>query len=281
LRLSHALSLPIVSVQRTGHFVRVARLVRLVLHLLRGMAIAGVVFPFVSEARRRGHVRRWSRQLLAILAIRLHVQRADGGQSRHGRPAMLVANHISWIDIFAIDAVMPARFVAKSEVARWPLVGWLSTRAGTLYVSRSRRHDTARINRDMSAALERDELVAVFPEGTTTDGTRILKFHSSLLQPAVSVQAAILPVALSYTRGDGTRCTELAYDGRWSLWDTVRRMLTLQRIDCRLTVLPLMHPQRHRRMLADDARAAIATALDLPVSGTRTERAAGPPDARP
>jgi len=269
------------SLPLTSRWTRALRVLRLVLHLLRGMAIAGVVFPWVSEARRRRHIRRWSRQLLTILAIRLHVRHADGAHTHDWRNAMLVANHISWIDIFAIDAVMPARFVAKSEVARWPLVGWLSTRAGTLYVSRVRRHDTARINRDVAAALQRGELVAVFPEGTTTDGSRILKFHSSLLQPAVSVQASILPVALSYSRSDGTRCTELAYDGHRSLWDTVRRMVTLRRIECRLTVLPLMHPQRHRRMLADDARAAIAAALDLPASGTRTEKAAGPPDARP
>ncbi|HEY9445890.1 MAG TPA: lysophospholipid acyltransferase family protein [Burkholderiales bacterium] len=257
------------SVPLTSRWTRVSRILRLVLHLLRGMAIAGVLFPFISEARRRGHIRRWSRQVLAILAIRLHVQHADGAESHSRLNAMLVANHVSWIDIFAIDAIMPARFVAKSEVARWPLVGWLSTRVGTLYVSRSRRHDTARINRDVSAALQRGELVAVFPEGRTTDGSRILKFHSSLLQPAVSVQAAILPVALSYWRADGTRCTELAYDRHWSLWDTVRRMVRLKRIECRLTVLPLMRPQHHRRILADDAHAAIATALGICREGVR------------
>lgn len=244
----------------TSYAVRALRLARLALHLLRGLLIAAIVFPQIDDRRRRTHVRRWSRKLLAILAVRLHVVR-HGEQAVHGAGMMLVANHVSWVDIFAIDAVMPTRFVAKSEVARWPLIGWLSTRVGTLYVQRARRHDTARINRDVRAALERGELVGVFPEGTTTDGSRLLKFHSSLLQPAVSEQAAILPVALSYWRGDGTRCTELAYDGHWSLWDTLRRMVSVRRIRCRLTVLPPLEPGLPRRELSLAAHHAIAEAL--------------------
>lgn len=265
----------------TRYVTRFWRLARLALHLARGMAIAGFVFPLISPARRRAHVRRWSHALLSVLAIRLHVHddRAAGPQAGPGSKIMLVANHISWLDIFAINAVSPARFVAKSEVARWPLVGWLSTRAGTLYVHRARRHDTARINREVGAALQAGELVAVFPEGTTTDGTRILKFHSSLLEPAVAEQAAIRPIALSYWRSDGTRCTEIAYDGKWSLWDTLRRMVRLRHIEARLTVLPLVEPQDHRRILAGAAHRAISEALLLPPSGRRTERDGGLPGA--
>lgn len=250
------------TVTPTSRWTRLARITRLVLHLVRGMLIAAVVFPRITEAQRRAHIQRWSRQLLAVLAIRLHVQHVGGRRGALPERAMLVSNHVSWIDIFAIDALMPARFVAKSEVARWPLVGWLSTRAGTLYVQRSRRHDTARINRDVRAALQGGELVAVFPEGTTTDGSRLLRFHSSLLQPAVSERAAVVPVALSYWRPDGTRCTELAYDGRWSLWDTVRRMVRVRRIRCTLALLPPLEPQAHRRELADAAHRAIAEALE-------------------
>lgn len=246
----------------TSYLIRAARIVRLVVHLGRGLAIAAWAFPRITEARRRAHIRRWSRALLHILAIRLHVVQRQG--RARPRRAMLVANHVSWIDVFAIDAVMPARFVAKSEVARWPLAGWLATRAGTLYVQRARRHDTARINRDMNAALERGERVAVFPEGTTSDGTRLLKFHSSLLEPAVRSGVPLLPVALSYRRPDGTVCTELAYDGHWTLWDTVRRMVCVPRIECHLTVLPPLSPHGHRRELAGRAHEAIADVLDLP-----------------
>jgi 1-acyl-sn-glycerol-3-phosphate acyltransferase len=271
------------AVKLTSPWLRAARIARLVVHLVRGMLIAGLVFPRISEARRREHVRRWSRQLLDILAVRLHVV-PPGAASRHPPVrTMLVSNHVSWVDVFAIDAVMPARFVAKSEVARWPFVGWLATRVGTLYVRRARRNDTARVNRDVRDALQRGDLVAVFPEGTTTDGSRLLKFHSSLLQPAVAENAAILPVALSYWRRDGSRCTELAYDGRWSLWDTVRRMVRLTEIRCTFAVLPVLEPQPHRRELAAAARSAIAAALGLPAaaSGRHTGRPDDPPDGAP
>lgn len=259
--------------------IRGLRIARLALHLAHGMLVAATVFPHITGARRQAHIRRWSQRLLTILAIRLDVVRHPHARDVSPPRAMLVANHVSWIDIFAIDAIMPARFVAKSEVARWPLVGWLSTRAGTLYVSRARRHDTARINRDVHAALERGELVAVFPEGTTTDGSRLLKFHSSLLQPAVSGQAAIVPVAVSYWKGDGMRCTELAYDGHWSLWDTVRRMVRVPRIRCTLTLLPHLHPEQHRRELAGAAHRAIAHALDAQLNGSRIDKADGLPGA--
>ena len=261
----------------TSCLTRAARIARLVFHLGRGLVIAAWAFPRITAARRRAHIRRWSLQLLRILAIRLHVVHREG--RARPRRAMLVANHVSWLDIFAIDAVLPARFVAKSEVARWPLAGWLATRAGTLYVQRARRHDTARINRDMHAALARGERVAVFPEGTTSDGTRLLKFHSSLLEPALQGGVPLLPVALRYRRPDGSICTELAYDGHRTLWDTVRRMVRVPRIECHVTILPPLVDHGHRRELARAAHDAIAQTLDLPAvshmhTGTPADRRA-------
>jgi 1-acyl-sn-glycerol-3-phosphate acyltransferase len=259
----------------TGYATRFARLARLVVHLMRGVLIAALLFPRSTDAQRRGHVRRWSRGLLTRLAIRLHVDDRALHAVREHRPRMIVANHVSWIDIFAIDAVMPSRFVAKSEVARWPVIGWLAARAGTLYLQRARRRDAARVNREVVSALETGEQVAVFPEGTTSDGSRLLKFHPSLLQAAVDGHAALVPVAVSYWRADGTRCTEVAYDGRWTLWDTLRRALRLQRIDCTLSILPALPPPADRRAAAHLAHDAIADAL-ADVSRSRSDRAGGP-----
>ena len=117
---------------------RLLRLVRVGLHLLRGVAIAGLLFPFVSPARRQREVKRWSARLLRILAVRLH---AYGDPPRRGTPLMLIANHVSWLDIYAINAVLPVRFVAKAEVRRWPVIGWFSEKAGTLFIERARRHE--------------------------------------------------------------------------------------------------------------------------------------------
>jgi 1-acyl-sn-glycerol-3-phosphate acyltransferase len=262
----------------TSAGTRLARAGRLLGHLLHGVAITVFVFPFATARTRSRHVERWSRRLLAILHVRLHVEgeRPDA----NSRPALIVANHVSWLDIFLLDAVAHVRFVGKSEIRRWPVIGWLSTRAGTMYIERSRRRDTGRINRLVAAALERRELCAVFPEGTTTIGDEVLPFHASLLQPAVAAGADVIPVAIRFARPDGTRCEEAAYDGDKSLLDTMRLMLTQPRIEATLRFLPPIHAAgRSRREVAEEAARAISLALGLPPPRTRPGTAGRPPAA--
>lgn len=255
--------------QLTPPALRVLRLLCLGLHLARGTGVAALWFPFMSQTHRNREIRRWSAQLLHILAVRLHVHGTP--PARGMAPLMLVANHVSWLDIFAINAVMPVRFVAKSEVRRWPIIGWLCEKTGTLFIERARRHDTARLNRMMQEAMQAGDPVAVFPEATSTDGSKVLKFHSSLLQPALDVRAALLPVAVRFNRVDGTLCTEAAYDGDKSLWDTLRLMATQRKIDVHLQFLPpLAGDGRSRRELAQAAREIIEQALFPPSRCNRT-----------
>ena len=175
---------------------------------------------------------------------------------------MLVANHVSWLDIFAINAVLPARFVAKSEIRGWPLIGWLCERAGTVFIRQARRHDTMRVNHAIGAALSAGDIFAVFPEGTTTDGSRVLKFHSSLLEPALQARADVQPVALRYARPDGSLCDEVSYEGERSLWDTVVAMTRVPSIRVEVSFLPpLQGDLSHRRQLARAAEDAIRQAL--------------------
>ena len=189
---------------------------------------------------------------------------------------MLVANHVSWLDIFAINAVVPARFVAKSEIRSWPLVGWLCAQAGTIFIRQSRRQDTVRVNNEVSAALGAGEVFAVFPEGTTSDGSDVRKFHSSLLEPALAARAAVQPVAIRYEREDGSLCSEVAYDGDTILWDTIRRMTMQPSIASHLSFLsPVLAAERHRRDLALDAREAIIRTL-YPIRDSRTDTESGP-----
>ena len=127
--------MPAMSERLTSRATRVLRLARVGLHLARGVATAGLLYPFMSTARRREEVERWSGGLLAILAVKLEV---SGGLPRAAaQPLMIVANHVLWLDIIAIDAVLPVRFVAKSEVRAWPLIGWLCAQAGTLFIERA------------------------------------------------------------------------------------------------------------------------------------------------
>jgi 1-acyl-sn-glycerol-3-phosphate acyltransferase len=245
------------------------RVARLALHLLRGVVTVALLFPFANADRRRREIERWSQRLLAILRIRLAVEGTP--PLRDMRPLMLVSNHVSWLDIFAIDAVVASRFVAKAEVRRWPVIGWLCERVGTLFIERAKRHDTARVNHAASAALSAGDVFAVFPEGTTTDGSAVLKFHASLLAPALEAGANVQPVALRYERSDGSLCTEAAYDGEKSLWDALMGITSEREIVARLWFLGPLSPQdSHRRDLARRAHDAILLTLFPRAHDSRT-----------
>jgi 1-acyl-sn-glycerol-3-phosphate acyltransferase len=259
------------SFRRPDEMTRWLRIARLALHLARGLFIAPF-FPFQTQARRNREIRRWARKLLDVLALRLHVH----GDVDEARPLMLVANHVSWLDIFAVQAIVPVRFVAKSEVRSWPLVGWLSAKAGTLFIHQARRHDTLRINALVGESLRGGDVFAVFPEGMTTDGSCVLKFHASLLAPALEVEAALQPVAIRFQREDGTLCTEAAFDGVRSVWDVVLGVTRHREIDVHVWFLqPLATKGRHRRELAHDAREAILRTLSRAAPSNRPETNAG------
>jgi 1-acyl-sn-glycerol-3-phosphate acyltransferase len=255
------------------------------MHLLQGVAIAGLLFPIVSKRRRRDAIKRWSAQLLRTLGVRLHVHGEPppqrGRQKRESvspaidaPPIMMVANHVSWLDIFIIDAVVPARFVAKSEIRTWPVIGWLTEKTGTLFIRRARRHDIARINHALAEAMRDDYPFAVFPEGTTTDGSSVLKFHSSLLQPALLAGAVLYPVALRFMRPDGTLCTEAAYDGPKSLWETLLLIVAQPAIHAHVHFLPPLANHGHRRDFARVAREVIVHSLFPPSRDSRTGKSA-------
>ena len=233
------------------------RLARTGTHLLSAALVVGFVYPCVTETLRLRLRQRWSRALLDILGLRLAV---DGAVTSGG--ALLVANHVSWLDIFAINAAVPTRFVAKSEVRAWPLVGWLCVKADTLFIERERRRDLARIDELLAQALRQRAGMGVFLEGTTSDGSEVLPFHSSLLRPAQAVNVPIYPVAIQYRRRDGSLCTEAAYDGDKTLLDSVRLMLTQHEIYAHVHFLPPLTPNgMHRRELAQHLRAAIIARL--------------------
>ena len=266
--MADALHAPIMAAMsggETSKMTRGLRLTRLALHMLQGMLTIATLFPFYSAAQRSIAVRRWSQSLLGMLGVKRHVHGEiprNGASRGQAPPAMLVANHVSWLDIYAINAVLPVRFVAKSEIRAWPVIGWLSAKTGTLFIERARHRDTVRISGEIVTAMQRGDVVTVFPEGTTTDGSLVLRFHGSLLQPALHAGAHVHPVALRYARGDGSLCVEAAYDGDKSLWDTLRLIVGQPEIHAHVWFLqPLPTETADRRTLAQAAQAAIADRL--------------------
>ncbi len=263
-----------------GFLIRIVRLVRLVLHLLAGVIKAALLFPLVGRARRTELIRCWSVRVLAILHVRLSIKGRAPDISAAG--VMFVANHISWLDIYLLDAVCPARFVAKAEVRAWPVIGWLAVKIGTLFIERARRHDTARAGREVVDALRQGDCVAVFPEGTTSNGTLLRPFHASLLQSAINSGARLWPVAVRYVHRDGTANLSPAYVDDMNFGDSLFRILNEPETEAEITYLaPIPVQGRSRRELAALAERAIASALSLTVPGRKSDKPAYPPTAQP
>ncbi|HSN31941.1 MAG TPA: lysophospholipid acyltransferase family protein [Ideonella sp.] len=232
------------------------RLARCLGHTLHGMAICAFAFPRLDTPARMRHVQRWSARMLAALGVECAV---DG--AAHAGPVLLVANHVSWLDILAINAVQPARFVAKAEVHRWPLLGWLVASAGTLFIERERKRDALRVVHQVAAALAAGEVVAVFPEGTTSAGDAVLPFHANLLQAALSAGAPLQPIALRYSDARGTVSRAAAYVGETSLAASLWQVLWARELRVRVALLAVEPSLLDRRAMAERVRTRIAQAL--------------------
>lgn len=254
------------------------RLLRTALHFAQGLATAAIAFPLSSAARRDVLIRAWSRKLVSLLGIRIRVNDASGAASLSG--AVFVANHVSWLDVWLIDSQRACRFVSKSEVRDWPLMGWLAERAGTLFIQRARRHHTAALNQQIMAALGEGACVALFPEGTTSDGRQLKRFFTSLLQPAADAGALLIPVAIRYVRDDGAIDLTPAFIDDMSLGESLRNILAAREIVAELTFLPPIDTRgKTRRDIAHTAQDVIAAALSLPSPGRTPETASDPPAA--
>jgi len=265
---------------RVALHVRSWRAARVSVHILAGIATTTFVFPRADAERRRALTRRWCLKLLALMRVEARIHGAIGNDD--GGNVLIVANHISWLDIFVINAHRPARFVAKAELAGWPLVGRLISGAGTIFIERARKTDTHRVNRVAADALASGDVIVVFPEGTTTDGRQVLKFHGSLLQPICDADGHVLPVAIRYRDREGNHAAAAEYVGETSFAESFWAVCGEPRIVVDLiTSPPVPARDRHRRDLAREAEAAIRTALAPPdgatAPGTAGDRPAGSP----
>ncbi|PJB07479.1 MAG: 1-acyl-sn-glycerol-3-phosphate acyltransferase [Hydrogenophilales bacterium CG_4_9_14_3_um_filter_63_34] len=223
-------------------------------HILVGVFIVRLRFPPLDRPERARRVTRWAAQLLAILAVRVRVR----GEPPALGGALIAANHVSWLDIHLLYSLLPARFISKAEVRDWPVFGRFAEAAGTVFLVREKKADAMRVNQLMAEHLRAGDCLALFPEGTTSDGRGLLPFFPSLFQPAVEAEAAVWPVTIRYFNGDGTPCGEAAYYGQMSLGESLWKILKLRRLHAQVEFLPAIASQGlARRDLARAAEAAI------------------------
>ncbi|MDX1804920.1 MAG: lysophospholipid acyltransferase family protein [Alcanivorax sp.] len=237
---------------------RLWRVARIIVHLLWGFLLALLLGAFWWPCRpvvlaAKG---RWCRQFLAILGVQLEVQ----GRPFAG-PALLVSNHVSWLDIPVIASRRHLYFLSKAEVGDWPLIGTLARAVGTLFIKRG-SGESGRKAREIAARLRLGHTVLVFPEGTTTDGTGVRPFFPQLFEASLLSGVAVQPLALCYLDEQGQPDRALAFIGDDEFHHHLWAMLLRPTIRARLHFCaPLACLETDRRRLSEQARARILAQL--------------------
>lgn len=238
-------------------FIAVLRSVRVGMLLGRGLFTVTRLSAATPSAIREAHIRQWACAVLQALGIQVQLQ----GAIQPG--LLLVANHVSWLDVIVLHSLCPqARFVAKADVLRWPVIGRLAQGAGTLFVERDRPRLAARIVSEVTGVLGSGGTVMVFPEGTTTDGVSVLPFRSSLLQAAFAGNGKAQPIALRYSEGAHSISPSVRYLGDDSLVQSIWWLCRARGVVAEVNALPLrVASNADRKAFAAELRADIEHAL--------------------
>jgi 1-acyl-sn-glycerol-3-phosphate acyltransferase len=200
----------------------------LLMHILTGVIFSAALLPLCSKQKKLTIIQWWSTRLLSIFNIQVKTEGHTPIKQNNNMGVMFVANHISWVDIHALMSITPLRFIAKSDIRQWPVFGYLAAKANVLFIDREKRHDAARIVGTAVNSLKDGDQLCFFPEGTTTDGTHMLPFKSSLIQAAIEAQTVIQPVAIFYPNTEQSANTQMAYAGKTSMLESMQTILREQ-----------------------------------------------------
>lgn len=230
--------------------------------ILFGLLCVGLAYPCMTARARANLNRYWSRRLMSLCGISLAVQ----GEPLLQGPVLWVANHVSWIDIFVLNSVRATSFIAKSEIRKWPLIGWLAAGAGTLFIERGQRHAVHAMGESVRARFAQGAAVGLFPEGTTSEGDTVRPFHASLFEPARAAGVPVQPVVLRFLQ-HGQRSPLAAFVGEETLAANLWRVLGATGLSVQvefLSPVPTHTPEGSpptRLELSSLARDAIAARL--------------------
>jgi 1-acyl-sn-glycerol-3-phosphate acyltransferase len=246
---------------------------RVLMHVLVGLVLAAGVFRVLSLLRQRAIVGWWARRLLVICGVRARVVPAMPGWALHadlvadalrpgGSGAIVVLNHVSWLDIFVALSQWPVHFIAKAEIGTWPLLGLLTRSTGVIFIERGRRHAVRDINLRVAKMLSAGALVGVFPEGTTTDGERLLPFHANLLQPAIDARVPVVVLGVRYRDRDDRPSSATLYTQDIDLLQSLMRIVGGGPVFAELRVIDAIETVGLTRQdVARRARAMIAASF--------------------
>lgn len=238
------------------------RTCRMVLHTLYGVFVAGIILPRLDPQQRNRAISRWSASLLDLLNIRVVAEGVVPQQVLSN--TMFIANHISWVDIHALNSIHTSRFIAKSEIRQWPVFGFFATSVNTLFIDREKRHEAGKIVDTTRKALQAGDCICFFPEGTTTDGTEVKPFKGSLLQAAIEAKSEVRPFSIHYPDAENRVNTEMSYWGEMSLIESMHNVIRQKQATVVLRFAdPINAADYDRRNLVSITREVIVSSSNL------------------
>ncbi|NLC23247.1 MAG: 1-acyl-sn-glycerol-3-phosphate acyltransferase [Oxalobacter sp.] len=235
------------------------RILKMLLHAFSAVLTGIFRYPSWTPEKQREYIQNWSRKLFRIIGIQITVI----NEHLLAPHALIVSNHLSWLDIFLINTAQPSRFIAKDSIRSWPLIGWLATRAGTVYLKRNNARDLRNTFRALVTHLHQGEYFVFFPEGTSGGSqNRLLPFHSNLFEAAIEAGAPVQPCVLHYVDENDHFHPSIESETKLSLVDNIMRVLNTDTIRAELTILPVIESAgMQRRVLSQQAHEVIQTEL--------------------
>ncbi|MFZ6688027.1 lysophospholipid acyltransferase family protein [Undibacterium sp. SXout11W] len=235
---------------------------RIFLHLLSGLMTCAFVFPFIDVEKQQNKVRVWSQQLLGICTVDVRFKDASNGAI--AERALIVSNHVSWLDIFVINTLHPCHFVAKSDIRHWPLIGFLCEKAGTIFLARGKQREVRRIYEGLVHQIADGKRIAFFPEGTTSAQGTLLPFHANLFEAAIEAKVPVQPFVVRYVDADGKFHQAADFIGDMTFAESMAVILRAPRMTAELIRLPAISTEgAHRREVAQQSRAVVMQELGI------------------
>ena len=228
----------------------------LIFHLLLAI-LKCAIFPLLSITMRKKMVQSWCVRLLRILKVKVMIH-GDPAVLFGTKPYLLVANHISWLDIHIINSIRPVIFVAKADVSKWPIFGYLANMLGTIFLKREKLSDIKRVIQVMKEKLTHQEIVAIFPEGTSTDGRSVLPFKSNLFEAAHQAEVDVLPITIQYTENN-QYSNRAAFIGEMELMDSIKNILKSDNLVVHIHISDKLSGHLTRQEMAFQAHQQVAS----------------------
>lgn len=242
--------------------IMLIKYLRLLAAFANAFGILWLKFPRASREQKLSHIQAWSTHVLEVMGVRLNIA-PSSIRILPNKTLLLVANHVSWLDVLAIQALHPCVFVAKSEVRRWPLLGIMAQACGVVFVDRSSSSSARKMVDDVASVLHHGYCVAAFPEGTSSEGRDVSLFHANLFEAAIYRDVEVLPLALRYTDSNTDQlCLKAAFVGDIGFIESLHQVMQTPHLTVGVQIGKPLLPHGHtRRTLAHLSHRSVSNQL--------------------